>query len=91
MVPTAKVTLTSVETGIEIVRTSSGDGNYEFSAVKPGKYVVTAEKSGFAIALVDNVQVQVGARLRVDLQMPVGQLTEKVEVTAVTPLVETDR
>src|SRR5207247_11411998 len=34
--------------------------------------------------------VQVGASLRVDLQMPVGQLTEKVEVTAVTPLVETD-
>ena len=90
VVPGAKVTLTSVETGISIVRTSSGDGNYEFSAVKPGKYVVTAEKSGFAIALVDNVQVQVGARLRVDLQMPVGQLTEKVEVTAVTPLVETD-
>jgi hypothetical protein len=90
VVPAAKVTLTAVETGISIVRTSSDDGNYEFAAVKPGKYVVTAEKSGFAIALVDNVQVQVGARLRVDLQMPVGQLTERVEVAAVTPLVETD-
>ena len=76
------MTLTSVETGISIVRTSSGDGNYEFAAVKPGLYVVTAEKTGFALALVDNVQVQVGARLRVDLQMPVGQVTEKVEVTA---------
>ena len=73
-----------------IVKTSSGDGNYEFAAVKPGLYVVTAEKTGFAIALVDNVQVQVGARLRVDLQMPVGQLTEKVEVTATSPLIETD-
>ena len=82
VVPSAKVTLTSVETGIAVVKTSSGDGNYEFAAVKPGLYVVTAEKTGFAIALVDNVQVQVGARLRVDLQMPVGQLTEKVEVTA---------
>ncbi len=51
---------------------------------------MTAEKTGFAIALVDNVQVQVGARLRVDLQMPVGQLTEKVEVTATSPLIETD-
>src|SRR5206468_6756928 len=90
VVPAAKVTLTSVDTGIAIVRTSSGDGNYEFSAVKPGKYVVTAESSGFAIALVDNVQVQVGARLRVDLQMPVGQLTEKVEVKAESPLLETD-
>ena len=90
VVPSAKVTLTSVETGITIVRTSSGDGNYEFAAVKPGLYIVTAEKTGFAIALVDNVQVQVGARLRVDLQMPVGQITEKVEVTATSPLIETD-
>ena len=90
VVPSAKVTLTSVETGIAIVKTSSGDGNYEFAAVKPGLYVVTAEKTGFAIALVDNVQVQVGARLRVDLQMPVGQITEKVEVTATSPLIETD-
>ena len=90
VVPSAKVTLTSVETGISVVKTSSDDGNYEFAAVKPGLYVVTAEKTGFAIALVDNVQVQVGARLRVDLQMPVGQVTEKVEVTATSPLVETD-
>jgi hypothetical protein len=33
------------------------------TAVKPRKYVVTAEKSGFAIALVDNVQVQLGFKL----------------------------
>jgi len=90
IVPQAKVTLTAVDTGISIVKTSTSDGNYEFPAVKPGAYVVTAEKSGFAVALVDNVQVQVGARLRVDLQMAVGQVTEKVEVTARSPLVETD-
>src|SRR5439155_3331790 len=39
---------------------------------------------------VDNVQVQVAARLRIDLQMAVGQLSEKVQVTAASPLVETD-
>ena len=65
-------------------------GNYEFVAVPVGVYLVTAEKNGFSIALVDNVQVQVGARLRVDLQMAVGQVTEKVEVTAASPLLETD-
>ena len=43
VVPGAKVTLTATETGISIVRTSSSDGNYEFAAVKPGRYVVTAE------------------------------------------------
>ncbi len=90
LVEGAKVTLTGVETGISVVRTSSDAGSFEFPAVKPGLYVVTAEKSGFAIALVENVLVQVGARLRVDLQMPVGQVTERVEVTASSPLLETD-
>ena len=90
VVPAAKVTLTSAETGISVSKTTGDDGNFEFAAVKPGMYVVTAEKTGFALALVDNLRAQVGARLRVDLVMPVGQMTEKVEVTAAQPLLETD-
>jgi hypothetical protein len=90
VVPEAKVTLTATETGISVVRTSAENGSFEFPAVKPGIYLVTAEKSGFALALVENVQVQVGARLRVDLQMPVGQISERVEVKAASPLLETD-
>src|SRR5712691_12342934 len=89
-VPDAKVTLTNTETGVSVVRTTTSDGTYEFATVRPGLYVVTAEKSGFALALVDNVQVQVAARLRVDMQMAVGQLTEKIQVTATSPLIETD-
>ena len=78
------------ETGISTVKISGENGSFEFPAVRPGTYLVTGEKSGFALALVDNVQVQVGARMRVDLQLPVGQLTEKVEVSAMSPLIETD-
>src|SRR3954465_3144869 len=86
----AKVTLTNVGTGVSVVRTTNADGSYEFSNVRPGIYLTSAEKEGFSIALVENVQGQVAARLRVDLQMAVGQLTEKVQVTATAPLVETD-
>src|SRR6266571_1309272 len=89
-VPDAKVTLTNTETGVSVARTTGQDGGYEFVTVKPGIYVVTAEKSGFAIALMDNVQVQVAARMRVDLSLSVGQLTERVVVTAASPLIETD-
>jgi Carboxypeptidase regulatory-like domain/TonB-dependent Receptor Plug Domain/TonB dependent receptor len=89
-VPDAKVTLTNTQTGVSVVRATTADGNFEFVTVRPGVYLVSAEKAGFSIALMDNVQVQVAARLRVDMQMAVGQLTEKVEVTATAPLVETD-
>ena len=90
VVPGAKVTLTNTATGVSVVRTANADGLYEFATVKPGIYIVTAEQSGFAIAVADNVEVQVGARQRVDLQLAVGQLTEKVVVTGISPLVETD-
>ena len=90
VVPGATITLTNGAIGLSLARTSNDSGNYEFVTVKAGTYVVTAEKAGFSIALTDNVTVQVGARLRVDLQMVVGQLTEKVEVTATAPLLETD-
>src|SRR6476646_10355084 len=74
VVAETKVTLTSSATGISVIKVSTSDGNYEFAAIKPGRYVVTAEKQGFSVALVDNVQLQVGGRLRVDLEMSVGQL-----------------
>jgi hypothetical protein len=90
VVPDAKVTLTNTATGVSTTRTTTGEGTFEFVTVRGGVYLLTAEKAGFSIALTDNVQVQVGARLRVDMQMAVGQLSEKVEVTAAAPLLETD-
>ncbi len=90
VVPDAKVTLTNVETGVSAIRPSDANGNYEFFTVRIGSYLVTAEKDGFSVALVDNVQITVGARQRVDLSMTVGQLTEKVEVSARAVLLQTD-
>jgi outer membrane receptor protein involved in Fe transport len=90
VVPGAKITLTNTQTGVTNEKMSDANGSYEFFTVRPGTYVITAEKSGFSIALVDNVTVTVGARQRVDLNMAVGQLTEKVEVSASAVLLQTD-
>lgn len=90
VVPGAKVTLTNTQTGVSIEKASDANGAYEFFTVRIGAYVVTAEKAGFSIALVDNVQVTVGARQRVDLTMAVGQLSERVEVSARAVLLQTD-
>ena len=90
VVPDATVTLTNTATGVSAVKITTGQGTFEFFTVRPGIYIVTAEKAGFSLALIDNVEVQVAARLRVDLQIAVGQVTEKVVVTAAAPLVETE-
>src|SRR5215470_16870896 len=90
VVPGATVTLTGIETGVSASRTTNDSGLYEFVTVKAGLYVVTAEKEGFSSALVDNLQVQVGARQRVDLSLEVGRVSERIQVTAASPLVEHD-
>ena len=86
VVPDAKVTLTNTANRRRRQPRTDENGTYEFVTVRVGLYLVTAENQGFSIALADNVQVQVGARLRVDLQMAVGQLSEKVDVTGASPL-----
>src|SRR5688572_27625732 len=78
----ATVTLTNVATGVTQARTSDESGIFEFSTLRIGTYLVTAEKQGFAVAVADGIELTVGGRQRVDLTMQVGQLTERVEVTA---------
>lgn len=90
VVPGARVTLTNTATGVSADRTSDANGSYEFFTVRIGTYVITAELDGFSMAIVDNVQVTVGARQRVDLTMAVGAITEKVEVSARAVLLQTD-
>jgi hypothetical protein len=90
VVPAAKVTLTNRDTGVSVERMSDSNGNFEFFTVRIGGYVIAAEKDGFSIAIVDDVQVTVGARQRVDLTMTVGRLSETIEVSARAVLLETD-
>ena len=90
VVADATVTLTNVATGVTQARTSDENGIFEFSTLRIGTYLVTAEKQGFAVAVAEGIELTVGGRQRVDLTMQVGQLTERVEVTAAATRLETD-
>ena len=90
VVPDASVTLTNTATGVSMTRTTNAEGNFEFFTVSAGLYLLTVEKAGFAMAMIENITVQVGSRLRVDAQMNVGQVSERVQVTGTAPLIETD-
>ena len=90
VVPGATVTLTNLDTGISSTRVSDENGSFEFITVRVGRYKITAELQGFSLAVADNVQVTVGARQRVDLQLTPGNLTETVEVVGAATRLETD-
>ena len=90
VVPGATVTLTNTATGGSAIKITNAEGSFEFVSVTAGIHLITVEKDGFAMAMIENVVVQVGSRLRVDAEMRVGQLSERVQVTGTTPLIETD-
>jgi hypothetical protein len=89
--PNAKVTLTETNTGVSRSFNTNESGNYTFSDLPPGTYTVTAEQTGFKKASRPGVDVVVNTTGRVDLSLELGQLTETVEVTAGTLLLQTER
>lgn len=90
VIANARVTLANLDTGIQLETLSDDGGNYEFFTVRAGRYRVSAEVPGFSTAVADNVTVNVNSRQRVDLEMAVGQVSERVEVVGAAVLVESD-
>jgi len=90
VVPKASLTLLNVETGISAKLVADDSGNFDFANVKIGKYKVTAEAKGFSTEVASDIVVNVGARLRVDLILSVGQVSETVEVSGAAEALETD-
>jgi hypothetical protein len=85
-----KVTLENMQTGVQVVRETDSNGNYEITNVRLGRYRVTAEKQGFSRAVAEEFTVTVNARQRVDLTMQVGQVAESVTVTGAAAVLETE-
>ena len=67
---------------------SDADGVYRFPVLQPGIYELTAIRSGFAPVKVSNIAVTLGAEFRIDINLMVAGLTQAVDVTAGSPLID---
>ena len=90
-VANAKVTITDVGKGTSSEVTTNESGNYNKGQLIPGSYQVKIEVAGFNSVQSNNITVSVDQSARFDAALKVGNLTEKVEVTAAAPLLQTDR
>jgi hypothetical protein len=88
-VPGAAVTATNEATGFSRTATTETEGDYTIVQLPPGVYTVVAELAGFKRAMARDVAVTVGVRRTLPFTLEVGGVTETVNVTATTPLVET--
>ena len=90
-VPGVTVTASNPATGFSRAAVTTSDGAYTITLLPPGRYTVTAELTGFRRAVREGVDVVVGGRPTVLLELQVGALTEAVTVTGAAPLIETTR
>ncbi|MBN9658817.1 MAG: carboxypeptidase regulatory-like domain-containing protein [Acidobacteria bacterium] len=90
VIPNAKVTIKEDATGLTYDVTTNTSGEFVRPALKPGTYTVTAEATGFRRVAQQNVVLVGGDRVAVPLSLPVGNVSESVEVSAQAPLLQTE-
>ena len=86
----AKVTVTDVDRGQSFNATTSESGEYVASPLHVGHWVVTVEHPGFKKSVSSPVEINVQDRVAVNVTLQVGQISEQVVVTGVTPLLQTE-
>ena len=86
----ATVALVNNGTGARQAIQSSGNGEYRFVNLVPGNYKLDIEKPGFKHYTRDRIAVEVEGAVRVDAALSVGDVTQSVEVSAATPLLQTE-
>lgn len=87
-VPNAQVMLTDLRTTAKRSVTTSADGNYSFVNLTPGQYRIDVEVAGFKHFTRQPVVVEVQQTASIDVVLELGQVTQTVEVTAQTPLLQ---
>ncbi|MGQ0737035.1 MAG: carboxypeptidase regulatory-like domain-containing protein, partial [Acidobacteriota bacterium] len=63
-------------------------GGYRFPALSPGVYVMSAELQGFQLTRVEDIELQLGQLLKIDLTLTIASLTEIVQVAAESPIID---
>ncbi len=67
---------------------TDASGMYRFPSLITGKYVVTATLSGFNSSKVENVEINLGLHLKVDMALAISGVAETVQVTSESPIVD---
>ena len=86
----AKVTVREIATGLTRSDVTNDAGEYSIPQLPAGRYDVSVEEPNFKKAERTGIELRVDDRLRIDVTLTVGQVTETVAVEAGAPVVSTD-
>ena len=86
-IPGATITIVSPQG--DRTFTSDADGRFFAPYLTPGQYEVKVELSGFRQLDRRDIQLRVGQQIELTLPLTVGTVSESVQVTAETPVIDT--
>ena len=89
MVPGATIQIQNVETGFSRTLQTDREGRYVARNLPLGSYSLTAQQAGFRTEVRRGIVLAVGSEVTVSLELSVGDVQERVEVTAELPAIET--
>lgn len=87
-IPGVQVRLSNQETGLQRSAASDEDGNFRFLVIPPGNYAIDVSQQGFKGVRRDGIVVEADRSLAVPVTLEIGAVTEVVEVSGGTPLLE---
>jgi hypothetical protein len=87
-VPAASVTLTNVSTSEALTTKTDSGGSYRFVSLAPGNYKMIVTATGFATTNL-SLTLLTEQTLNVPVQLSMGTIAEKVEVTGEAPTINT--
>ena len=82
VVPNVAITVKNTGTGETLNATSTDEGAFTVTEVKPGAYTIAAEVQGFKKVLIEGITVQVGTVSSVTIQLELGTVNEQVNISA---------
>jgi hypothetical protein len=90
IVPNAAVTVTNTATGAAVHITTSSSGDYQASSLNPGSYSVSSQMAGFQKTVTSAFTLAVDQKIRVNVILKPGAVTETVQVMAQALSLDTD-
>ena len=85
----ATITVRNVATGVTRELKTDEIGSYRVFPLNPGTYEVTAAATGLKTQFQQNVVLDAAANVKVDFQMEVGVVSEKIEVQSSATVLQT--
>lgn len=87
--PGVTVTVTNLATNVSTVVKTNEAGIFEAPFLTAGTYNLSAEMAGFRTVAREQIELRMRDQLRFELAMQIGETSDRITVTAETPLLDT--